>query len=300
MARIYISSTFRDLIEERRAVRDAVVGLGHLPVAMETYTATERPPLQKCLEDVASCQAYVGIFAWRHGFIPKGHDQSITRLEYDEAGRHGIPRLIFLLNEEAPWPQSRVDRDASRIRELRGHLADEHVVDWFDEESALAAKVTIAVSRRFGEGRPIPDLVPYLSDRSDQEIALEDAFIGFCDDDPPRPLVAVVHGDEQQCHDKFLDRLKEITLPSLLGLGRERAVESVFLPWPRGFRDRGGLRRQLTKELAERASKRRAATAEEVREALRPGPVVVHTHVLTSDWRRHDAEILHGFLDFCH
>ncbi len=56
MARIYISSSFLDLVEERCSARDAVVRLDHLPVAMETYTATDRRPLEQCLEDVASCR----------------------------------------------------------------------------------------------------------------------------------------------------------------------------------------------------------------------------------------------------
>ena len=90
MARIYISSTYQDLVEERRAVRDAVVRLDHLPVAMETYTATGRRPVDQCLADVALCQVYVGIFAWRYGYVPSSQGKSITYLEYKEAGRCGI------------------------------------------------------------------------------------------------------------------------------------------------------------------------------------------------------------------
>ena len=55
MANIYVSSTFRDLREHRIAVRDALRGLGHVDVAMEHYAAEGRPPLERCLEDVAAC-----------------------------------------------------------------------------------------------------------------------------------------------------------------------------------------------------------------------------------------------------
>ena len=44
--------------------------------------------LQKCLEDVALSNIYVGIFALRYGYIPKEDNPdylSITELEYRKA-----------------------------------------------------------------------------------------------------------------------------------------------------------------------------------------------------------------------
>ncbi|MCP4654828.1 MAG: hypothetical protein GY856_05345, partial [bacterium] len=223
--------------------------------------------------------------------------KSITHLEYEEAGRRDIPRLIFLLHDDAPWPQKRVDRDRQRIRELRQHLLAEHNLRFFRNASELAAELIAALSRLVGAGTPIPELLPYLSDRSEQERAIEEALDKVDPEEPTRPLVALVHGDERQCHDKFLDRLKEMSVPRLLGLAGERTVESVFLPWPRSFRDRAELRGYLLKELAERVVGRRTATAEEINERLHPGPVVVHTHLLTRDWRGHGLGTLHGFPD---
>ncbi len=297
MARIYISSTFRDLVEERRAVRDAVVRLGHLPVAMETYTATERRPLEKCLDDVAKCQAYVGIFAGRYGFVPAGQRESITRLEYDEAGRRGIPRLIFLLHDEAPWGLDRVDRDQTRIRELREHLSAEHGVGWFRDASGLEAEVTAALSRRFGACAPIPELLPYMSDCKPQEEALAEALEKLDQQPVPKPLVVLVHGDERQCHDKFLERLQKETLPSNLGLAADQAVEGVFLPWPRNCTARRQIHERLLKGLAERVLGRRTTNTDELDEAFRPGPVLVHTHLLTRDWQPSGDETLNAFLD---
>lgn len=66
MATIYISSTFSDLKEFRSKSITTLRQAGHSPVAMEDYVATgKHPPLQKCLADVAGCEYYVGIFAWR-------------------------------------------------------------------------------------------------------------------------------------------------------------------------------------------------------------------------------------------
>ena len=65
-----------------RKIEDAKV------IAMEDYVAQDERPLQKCLKDVSSSDIYVGIFAWRYGYIPNDvkdenpNNLSITELEY--------------------------------------------------------------------------------------------------------------------------------------------------------------------------------------------------------------------------
>ncbi len=148
MAEIYISSTYEDLKAERQKAIDAVRRLGHRPVAMEDYTAANDRPPDKCMQDVRACHAYVGIFAWRYGSIPKGCNQSITHLEYLEAREAGKPCLIFLLDEEAPWPRKYVSRgpELEKIESLRAELQANHTVSRFHDASDLATLVTAAVS----------------------------------------------------------------------------------------------------------------------------------------------------------
>lgn len=70
MARIYISSTYKDLKLERKAVRDALTEMGHKIVSMEDYPAKDIPPLQQCLDDVKKCDILVAIIAWHCGEKP--------------------------------------------------------------------------------------------------------------------------------------------------------------------------------------------------------------------------------------
>jgi hypothetical protein len=105
MASIYVSSTFKDLKDCRDQVTHLLRRMRHEVVAMEDYTAEEQWPADKCLADVTACDLYVGIFAWRYGFIPPDNNPdnlSITELEYRKAGETGKSRLIFLLDENAP------------------------------------------------------------------------------------------------------------------------------------------------------------------------------------------------------
>jgi hypothetical protein len=52
--RVYISSTFEDLIEHRSEVRKQLQMMQVHDVSMETYIAAEQAPLDHCIADVKS------------------------------------------------------------------------------------------------------------------------------------------------------------------------------------------------------------------------------------------------------
>ena len=154
MAKIYISSTYKDLEAYRRAVSDILRQAGHTVIGMEDYPAADQRPLDKCRKDVAVCDIYVGIFAWYYGYIPPNDNnenpegKSITELEYRYASLLGKQRLIFLLREDAPWPPPMIDKgeQSARVEALRSELGREHTVKFFENKDDLAAKVAASVA----------------------------------------------------------------------------------------------------------------------------------------------------------
>src|SRR5213080_4361587 len=68
--RIFVSSSFEDLKEHRAAAIRVLRQLGHEVLAMEDLIAVSAAPLAKVLEMVDRSEAYVGVFAWRYGYIP--------------------------------------------------------------------------------------------------------------------------------------------------------------------------------------------------------------------------------------
>ena len=156
--KVYISSTYEDLKEYRSIVYDTLRQWRKDVIAMEDYTAADKRPLQKCLEDVASSDIYVGIFAWRYGYIPNDNNKdnnpnnlSITELEYRKAKEKEIPCLIFLLDKDE-WslrfsdgtPQSGTKGDD--INRLRNELKKNHSISFFKSPDELAKQVSIAVA----------------------------------------------------------------------------------------------------------------------------------------------------------
>lgn len=83
---IYISSTFFDLEEHRKALIDALRKTERFDVVcMENYGTRSTPPLDKCLADVELAEFYILLLGNRYGYIPPGREYSITNLEYKKA-----------------------------------------------------------------------------------------------------------------------------------------------------------------------------------------------------------------------
>jgi hypothetical protein len=154
VAKIYISSTYRDLQPHRQAVYTQLVRMQHTVTAMEQYVARDERPVDVCVRDVAKSDLYVGIFAWRYGHVPITENPdslSVTELEYRAAKAQKIPTLVFLLDDAVAWPPSSFDSQTGegnagqRIRDLRARLAQEQMVSFFTSADDLAAKVGAAV-----------------------------------------------------------------------------------------------------------------------------------------------------------
>lgn len=148
MKTIYISSTFKDLQKEREAANKAILRLGHHPICMEDYVACDERPVDRCVKDAASCDIYVGIFAFRYGYIPPGYDKSITHLEYEAAVKAHKPCLIFFVDTEAPFPPKFVadGEERQKINKLREELEKLYLVSSFKTSDELGGLVSAAVS----------------------------------------------------------------------------------------------------------------------------------------------------------
>ena len=151
MAKIYISSTYSDLKEHREIVSRTLRQMRHEVIAMEDYVATDQRPLAKCLADVGGCDIYVGIIAWRYGYVPAKDNpehRSITEMEFRQAALTGKPCLIFLLSEDHPWSPSKMEKGegGERLRALRAELSESRMASFFSSEENLARLVGTAVS----------------------------------------------------------------------------------------------------------------------------------------------------------
>lgn len=144
--------------------------MGHEDVAMEYYVAEDQRPVDRCLSDVARCDLFIGIYAWRYGWVPSQTNPeqlSITHMEYRQAEKANKPCLIFLLGDDAPWPKKFMDKDTSPIEKLRNEASERHSSGPpFKSVDELGRLIAEAIHKREMEhgqfkGLPIPELDAY-------------------------------------------------------------------------------------------------------------------------------------------
>ena len=92
-----ISSTSVDLPEHRQQAMDACLRQGIFPKAMEHLPARDADAISVSLKIVDEADIYIGIYAWRYGHVPAGHDITITEMECNRAVERGIPSLVFTI-----------------------------------------------------------------------------------------------------------------------------------------------------------------------------------------------------------
>ena len=259
MATIYVSSTFNDLQEYRTQVERVIRRMGHEDVAMEYYVAEDQRPVERCLADVETCDLYIGIFAWRYGWIPQKNNRkkiSIMEMEYRRAEKSKKPCLIFLLDGKAAWPPDFTDDDKTQIKRLRNELSEKHntgpgfksadelgrlvaeaIHKWEKEHGLIQIAATIpeynldayykALRKRYGvlalEGLTPPQKEEYL------QIQLRSVFVEQSVRENPPPVELPKEVWEKLSHDK---EIHSEDLPSGITLDDVRKARESYYEKP--------------------------------------------------------------------
>lgn len=119
-----ISSTALDLPEHREAVRKACLDAKVLPLGMEQLPARNATGITASLEMVDEAEVFIGIYAFRYGWVPIDYDVSITEIEFDRAvaryAEEKLPEImVFFAAEDHPITSKDVEADASAQEKLR-------------------------------------------------------------------------------------------------------------------------------------------------------------------------------------
>lgn len=137
--RVFLSSTYQDLVEERTAVHEALAAAGYEVVRMEDFGSRGEVPLETCLDAVASCEAYVLILARRYGSLAPGVGFSYTEAEYEWARELGIYVLAYVIEGIETVEDSAAD--PIRLHDFYRKLREEHTVSTWINKDDLAVQV---------------------------------------------------------------------------------------------------------------------------------------------------------------
>ncbi|MDU2489648.1 DUF4062 domain-containing protein [uncultured Clostridium sp.] len=96
---IFISSTFTDLVEERQAAVEAILGSRHIPAGMELFKAGNKSQLETIKKWIDESDLYMLILGGRYGSIEPDTGKSYTQIEYEYAIEKNIPVFAVVLTD---------------------------------------------------------------------------------------------------------------------------------------------------------------------------------------------------------
>jgi hypothetical protein len=92
---VFVSSTYTDLIEERRSIIQVLTQMDCIPAGIELFPAADEEQIQFIKKIIDDCDYYILIIGGRHGSTtPDG--LSYTEKEDDYAREKGLKVLSFI------------------------------------------------------------------------------------------------------------------------------------------------------------------------------------------------------------
>jgi tetratricopeptide (TPR) repeat protein len=162
-----LSSTYKELMEHREALRKAMLGQRFLPIAMEDDAALPYQDLiDASLAKVDESDAYVGLISYRYGQTPKDTDRnpkelSLTELEFHRAVERKIPICMFIMHDDHPVPRRAVGEERGAEDKYLAFVAlakKDRIYAEFKSADDLKAKAvqSLVKLREVLEGFPAP------------------------------------------------------------------------------------------------------------------------------------------------
>jgi predicted ATPase len=149
--RIFVSSTMKELANERAAARTAIERLRLTPVLFE-LGARPYPPRDLYLAYLRQSDVFIGIYGQQYGWIAPDQEVSGLEDEYLNAGK--MPKLVYV-QSPAPDRDPRLNEMLSRIQSdglsYRGFATSDEL------GTLIADDLAVLLSERFDLGTELPE-----------------------------------------------------------------------------------------------------------------------------------------------
>lgn len=146
--KVFVSSTFTDLEEERKEVIQALLQMDCVPSGMEMFHATDKSQWLLIQNVISSCDFYIVIIAGRYGSVHSKTNISYTQMEYEYAYKIGIPILAFIYKTPDDLPARKIESNPKyqkKLEEFKKRILDERTVNFWINSYDLASSVKASI-----------------------------------------------------------------------------------------------------------------------------------------------------------
>lgn len=145
---VFISSTYSDLMNERKQVLDVLLMADCIPAGMENFVATDDEQFNVIKKVIDLCDYYILILGRRYGSVNEETGISYTEMEYNYAVDRGIPVLVFALDDSVEIDDEKKEKDdikIGKLAEFKSKAMRNRLASVWKDPSDLMGKVAIAI-----------------------------------------------------------------------------------------------------------------------------------------------------------
>ena len=151
---VFISSTYSDLLKERKQVLDILLMADCIPAGMENFVATDDEQFSVIKKVIDLCDYYILILGKRYGSVNEATGISYTEMEYNYAIDKGIPVLVFVLDDSVEVDDDKMESDdikKGKLAEFKSKAMRNRLASVWKDQSDLMGKVAIAIMQAKNE-----------------------------------------------------------------------------------------------------------------------------------------------------
>lgn len=153
---VFVSSTYTDLREERKAIIESLLNAKYIPAGMEMFSASNDEQFKYIKKIIDTCDYYVLIVGARYGSINPSTGKSFTEQEYDYAVEKNIPVLAFLHDDPYNLPvEQRDDENRGLLEKFRDKVSDGRLCKMWHTSSELVSSVIISLGEEVADNPQI-------------------------------------------------------------------------------------------------------------------------------------------------
>lgn len=144
---VFISSTFTDLKEERKAIIEGLLNAKYIPAGMEMFSASNDEQFEYIKKIIDTCDYCVLIIWARYGSINPSTGVSFTEQEYDYAVKKGIPVLVFMHSDPYNLPDyKREDNKRKKLENFRKKASKGRMGKLWNNKTDLVTSVILSLA----------------------------------------------------------------------------------------------------------------------------------------------------------
>lgn len=147
---VFVSSTYKDLVEERKLVTQTLMEMDCIPAGMELFPAVDQEQFEFIKKIIDDSDYYLIMVAGKYGSISPDTGLSYTEMEYDYAISKKIKVVAIVHNDIDNLPKAKTETKPSVIKKLnnfRSKVCTGRLVKFWDNIDKIPGLVSVNLNR---------------------------------------------------------------------------------------------------------------------------------------------------------